>query len=381
MKRKKLLVGVLAVAILVPSFSFAAYNDVSLTTNARVVVSGETLSVSGSTAIIDSIISSADNVSVTLGNGSSVTFSSPNRRVFSTNTTNAQTSKTCTSSESTLTITSNATDNQQVNVSVNTSDTCAGTSSTSSGSTGGSGGISGSYGSTGGGGGGGGGGGSAAAQVATAASPSVPATSPAQVSATTVLFSRALSSGSQGDDVKTLQTLLSLDKAVYPEGKITGYFGPATARAIGRFQEKYGLAKKGESGYGRFGPKTTAKLVEVSKIAPAPASTVFPSPATVPAPAVAVSGSTVFNVPIKVGSRGDSVKKLQEFLNRDLTTRIAETGPGSLGNETTFYGNATKNAVGRFQEKYDIAKSGDAGYGYVGPKTRAKLNELMASGN
>ena len=29
-----------------------------------------------------------------------------------------------------------------------------------------------------------------------------------------------------------------------------------------------------------------------------------------------------------------------------------------------------------FQEKYNIAKSGDPGYGYVGPKTRAKINSL-----
>ena len=33
----------------------------------------------------------------------------------------------------------------------------------------------------------------------------------------------------------------------------------------------------------------------------------------------------------------------------------------------------------RFQEKHGIAKLGDSGYGYVGPKTRAKLNELSGS--
>ncbi|TSC77836.1 MAG: hypothetical protein G01um101433_458, partial [Parcubacteria group bacterium Gr01-1014_33] len=37
----------------------------------------------------------------------------------------------------------------------------------------------------------------------------------------------------------------------------------------------------------------------------------------------------------------------------------------------------TRAAVQKLQEKYGIAKEGDAGYGVVGPKTRAKINELI----
>ena len=45
---------------------------------------------------------------------------------------------------------------------------------------------------------------------------------------------------------------------------------------------------------------------------------------------------------------------------------------------TGYYGNLTKLAVGRFQIKYGIVTStGDAGYGNVGPKTRAKINSLL----
>ncbi|MDP3989093.1 MAG: hypothetical protein Q8P93_02570, partial [bacterium] len=45
-------------------------------------------------------------------------------------------------------------------------------------------------------------------------------------------------------------------------------------------------------------------------------------------------------------------------------------------NETNFFGNLTKKAVEKFQVKYSIAGPGDSGYGFVGPKTRAKLNEV-----
>jgi peptidoglycan hydrolase-like protein with peptidoglycan-binding domain len=86
-------------------------------------------------------------------------------------------------------------------------------------------------------------------------------------------------------------------------------------------------------------------------------------------------------LPLKTGSRGSEVKRLQEFLNKNPETQVAGAGPGSPGNETVLFGAATRSAIGRFQEKYGIAKSGDAGYGTVGPKTRAKLNELVTSGN
>jgi peptidoglycan hydrolase-like protein with peptidoglycan-binding domain len=55
----------------------------------------------------------------------------------------------------------------------------------------------------------------------------------------------------------------------------------------------------------------------------------------------------------------------------------ATAGPGSRGNETSYFGLATQNAVTRFQKAYQI---GDAtSYGLVGPMTRAKLNELYGN--
>lgn len=69
---------------------------------------------------------------------------------------------------------------------------------------------------------------------------------------------KTLQVGSSGDDVKTLQTLLAGDSDIYPEGKITGFFGPLTAKAVKKFQKKHGLEQ-----VGFVGPKTLKKLNEV----------------------------------------------------------------------------------------------------------------------
>ncbi len=73
-------------------------------------------------------------------------------------------------------------------------------------------------------------------------------------------FGRRLSLGARGDEVKRLQEILSQDKEIYPDGLITGYFGALTKKAAQKFQEKYGIAKKGDLGYGEIGPNTRAKL-------------------------------------------------------------------------------------------------------------------------
>ena len=106
----------------------------------------------------------------------------------------------------------------------------------------------------------------------------------------------------------------------------------------------------------------------------------IPTP-SVPVPTVAtptaVSASPVFTSGLDRGMRNADVKRLQQLLNSVADTRIAESGPGSSGNETEFFGSLTEQAVQKFQVKYGIAQSGDAGYGYVGPKTRAKLQEVF----
>ena len=74
---------------------------------------------------------------------------------------------------------------------------------------------------------------------------------------------------------------------------------------------------------------------------------------------------------LKYGMKGDDVKALQSYLNTHGYL-IATTGPGSLGNETTYFGTLTKKAIIKFQLANKLI-----GDGIVGPITRS----LMFSAN
>lgn len=67
--------------------------------------------------------------------------------------------------------------------------------------------------------------------------------------------STSLRQGSSGDKVTKLQTALATDISIYPEGLITGTFGPLTEQAVKRFQTKYGVDPVGQ-----VGPLTKAKI-------------------------------------------------------------------------------------------------------------------------
>jgi hypothetical protein len=81
-------------------------------------------------------------------------------------------------------------------------------------------------------------------------------------STSTARITKTLKQGMTHAEVKLLQSVLAEDKAIYPLGLVSGYFGSATKRAVQAFQIKYMIAKAGEAGYGSVGPKTRAKLNE-----------------------------------------------------------------------------------------------------------------------
>jgi len=227
-------------------------------------------------------------------------------------------------------------------------------SSSTCGSSGGGGGGTGTTGS-----GGGGGGGGAPTYESTPAPAPAPVPAPASAPAA-FLISSDLALGSEGSEVTQLQTFLASDPEIYPDGLVTGYFGSLTQAAVKRFQAKHGLPQ-----VGRVGPLTRAKLAEVFGGAPAPT----PAPAPVPTPAPA-AGPVTFTRALAAGSLGDDVRALQEFLAKDPELYPEGTVSG-------YYGALTRAAVQRFQEQQGIAGPGVPGYGTVGPKTRAKLNELL----
>jgi len=89
----------------------------------------------------------------------------------------------------------------------------------------------------------------------------------------------------------------------------------------------------------------------------------------------AVTGSVtstavaVFKSNLTTGSLGSEVKALQQFLNAHGYT-VSASGAGSVGNETTTFGGATRAAL----IKYQKAKGITPAVGYFGALTRAAIN-------
>ena len=58
-------------------------------------------------------------------------------------------------------------------------------------------------------------------------------------------ITRQLQSGEKSDEVSKLQELLASDSEIYPEGLVTGYYGPLTRQAVMRFQARHKLVATG----------------------------------------------------------------------------------------------------------------------------------------
>lgn len=96
----------------------------------------------------------------------------------------------------------------------------------------------------------------------------------------------------------------------------------------------------------------------------------------------APAGSSSMSVPasllssgdLTVGSKSSAVMDLQRFLN-GAGYSVAKSGVGSMGNESTYFGNATKAALMKWQAAAGISPAS----GYFGAKSRAKLQSLSVA--
>ncbi len=201
--------------------------------------------------------------------------------------------------------------------------------------------------------------------------PGIAATLNPIATSTQTFFPRNISLNMTGPDVLSLTTVLgNLGYNVTPMSTFTAQ----ASHALLLFQYDHNL---NESGY--LDLQTQALMEKIVNGNPGllqphtssnPALTGLPaSPAATPTQTTNV-GSGAFTEVLNYGSRGAQVIALQNF----LTKNSDYTGP-----ITGFFGPLTRTGVMVFQGKYGIINYGDwitTGYGMVGPKTRAKLNQL-----
>lgn len=95
-------------------------------------------------------------------------------------------------------------------------------------------------------------------------------------------------------------------------------------------------------------------------------------------PSVCVSFTKSFDI----GATDPEVVRIQQFLNtHSPETRVAQSGIGSIGNETNYYGSKTFLAVWAFQQRYKADILTPVGLvsptGFWGESTRAKANMLL----
>ncbi len=90
------------------------------------------------------------------------------------------------------------------------------------------------------------------------------------------------------------------------------------------------------------------------------------------------SADEVFKRNLYQGMKGSDIKSLQQILNKSYGTKIATTGSGSPGKETTFFGEKTKKALIIYQN-YNFLGYGSplTAFGYVEETTRKVLNAMV----
>ena len=158
-------------------------------------------------------------------------------------------------------------------------------------------------------------------------------------------FTRVYKRRDKNVEVEHLQEILALENISFPENLVTGYFGSVTEKALKQFQAKYDLVQSGI-----IDVATQAKLHSISASEKR----------------LEVTGDlALFETNLKLGNTGEVVKDLQEFLVYEGSYPEAKI--------SGYFGSLTKNAVMKFQKKYNI----DPVSGYVGYKTRHRMQQLV----
>ena len=133
-----------------------------------------------------------------------------------------------------------------------------------------------------------------------------------------------------------------------------------------------------QADYAQFGG--TPVTPPITPAVPATPAVPGIAPAIPASPAlIRASVNASFNRLLNIGLVDEDVRNLQRFLNGNGFV-VAPAGPGAPDEETNYFGALTRAAVIKFQlAKGVIQTTTDDGAGQVGPRTRAKLNELSSA--
>ncbi len=173
-------------------------------------------------------------------------------------------------------------------------------------------------------------------------------------------FKTTLAFGETSSDIVTLQKFLIAAEEGIAAAKLkaagaTGYFGSVTKAALIEYQTAAELKPTGVVDEKTFALVFSQEAGESSAVIVNATST-----------ATSVAATFMFTRDLELGMKGADVRELQKFLNANGFL-IAETGDGSPGNETQYFGSLTRAALA----KYQAAKGITPAAGYLGPKTRA----------
>jgi len=113
-------------------------------------------------------------------------------------------------------------------------------------------------------------------------------------------------------------------------------------------------------------------IIYNTKVSGLTAAPIIAQSVTTSAPTVPTPPPFVFTTTLKLGMTIPDVQNLQKFLNANSYV-IAKSGPGSLNNETTKFGNLTKLALIKFQKANELQPDG-----IFGPMTMKVVNAKLA---
>ena len=206
----------------------------------------------------------------------------------------------------------------------------------------------------------------------TTVTPATTAPTGSVLGAKTFKFTEPVEYGADNDDVFKIQQLLKLDKEIYPDGTVSGFFGPKTQEAIRNLQKKFGLDPVGV-----VGPATTALLERL--ISQQNSDGTYPADILDPArPTGSVLGestSTVTDNPL-VQQLLEQVKKLQ----------TQQTSGNSTSNSNSNSSSANTSNIDEIKVAIDDAesnvkvfyKNGDIKDFWVSEDEKDKIIEAIA---